>query len=168
MTVSRSNLRFYLSGGEKNTDPAASLGGLPSKVSIGRGDISQLFDDVTGLEAESGKTDYRCIYFFNDDPDENGLIDPIIWVVKPPEQSKFSFGVDKAGKNGIADFTGNELTPPPVRRFFSPDSYLTGMALPESPYLEGEFVPVWVKRVTPRGSRPTSEVVVIRIRGETY
>lgn len=167
MTISRSNLRFYLSGGPVNIDPAQSLGGAPSYVTVGK-DFSELFDDVPGLEAERGRTDYRCIYFMNTDTDPDGFIDPVLWVAKPPEQSFFSFGIDAAGKNGIADFTGDETVTPPVARFVSPDSYLNALALPDSPFYEGEFVPVWVRRVTPRHSRPARETVVLRIRGETY
>lgn len=167
MTVSRSNLRFYLSGGPSNIDPAESLGGAPSMVAVGK-DLVELFDDVTGLEAERGKVDYRCIYFMNTDGDPSGLIDPVIWVVKPPEQSDFAFGIDVSGKNGIADMMPNETESPPVEKFVAPDSFLTGLSLPESPYLEGEFVPIWVRRTTPKGSVPSSETVLLRVRGETY
>ena len=167
MAISRSNLRFYLSGGPDNTDPRMSLGGAPSKTSIGRG-LDDLFDDVTGLEAEKGRTDYRCIYFMNTDPNDEGLIDPFVWVVEPPMQSGFGLGLDRAGKNGIADLITDETTAPGGVSFSSPSSFMEALSLPDGPYLEGESIPIWVRRITPKGSRPATETVLIRVRGETY
>lgn len=64
MAVSPSEISFNLSGGAGNTDPNASLGGEPSVTTV-TSDINNLFDDVASTESESGKTEYRAIYIFN-------------------------------------------------------------------------------------------------------
>lgn len=62
------DINFVLSGGNSNSDPALSLGGLPSNTQIGSS-INALFDDVSNDEMEAGMQDYRCIYVFNDSND---------------------------------------------------------------------------------------------------
>jgi hypothetical protein len=61
-------INFVLSGGNSNSNPALSLGGLPSNTQVGSS-INALFDDVTNEEMEVGVQDYRCIYIFNDSDD---------------------------------------------------------------------------------------------------
>lgn len=54
------------SGGGQNTKQQNSLGGFPSPVEIPP-TKNNLFNDVTAQQTTQGKTDYRCIYIFNDD-----------------------------------------------------------------------------------------------------
>ncbi len=63
------DIGYFLSGGATNTDPNASLGGLPSSVELKSG-LNTLFSQVTSTEAESGGTRYRCIYLANNTSDE--------------------------------------------------------------------------------------------------
>jgi len=50
-----------LSGGGTNTDPALSLGSNPSYYPV----TSGLLDNISATEAQTGRTDYRCMYVFN-------------------------------------------------------------------------------------------------------
>ena len=59
-----SDMIFLLSGGLGNTNPDNSLGGIASKKVLS-GDVDALFDQVSKTALSSGKTDYRCIYVFN-------------------------------------------------------------------------------------------------------
>src|ERR1700678_3803574 len=55
---------YLLSGGASNTDPDASLGGLPSTTQVSVG-LNALFSQVANTEATSGGIRYRCIYVSN-------------------------------------------------------------------------------------------------------
>jgi hypothetical protein len=59
--VEASDILVVLSGGSTNSDPAASLGGSPSQQPV----TTNLFSNITVDEAVIGKTDYRCVYVFN-------------------------------------------------------------------------------------------------------
>ena len=60
MAIAASDLEFYLSGGGSNSNPNAALGGVISSSAITNASDNNLFDDVTGDEADSGETHYRC------------------------------------------------------------------------------------------------------------
>lgn len=67
MSLTASEIRFFMSGGLTNNNSNASLGGDRSAFFVVN---NRLFSDVTADEAEDGKTDYRCLYVENisDDP----------------------------------------------------------------------------------------------------
>jgi len=62
--ISGSDIVIVLSGGTANTNPSLSLGGDPSGYPVTSG-INNLFNNINKQESESGHTDYRCIYVFN-------------------------------------------------------------------------------------------------------
>ena len=69
LAISFSDLSFVLSGGTYNDDPKQSLGGLPSPTPISN-NLNNLFGSITPQQASNGKTDYRCLYVFNDNSTE--------------------------------------------------------------------------------------------------
>jgi hypothetical protein len=70
MTASGNDIVFVLSGGSFNTDPNRSLGGNPSSQIVGSG-LNNLFSSITETEAANGKTDFRCLYVFNQNPTDS-------------------------------------------------------------------------------------------------
>ena len=64
MVISPSDIGYVFSGGTNNSDPLKSLGGEPS-VNIVLGLNNNLFEDVSAELAQTGNTDYRCIYVVN-------------------------------------------------------------------------------------------------------
>jgi len=56
------DILYLYSGGTSNNDPALSLGGEPSTVSIS---ANRLFDELEESETTSGFIDYRCLYIAN-------------------------------------------------------------------------------------------------------
>src|SRR5690606_25749840 len=64
MTATANDLVVVLTGGSSNNDPYESLGGEPSSQPI-IGVLNNLFENISPEEAATGKTDYRCIYVFN-------------------------------------------------------------------------------------------------------
>lgn len=69
MAILPTDLSFVLSGGINNDDPNLSLGGFPSPAPM-PDTLNNLFSDITSTQASVGRTDYRCIYIFNDNADE--------------------------------------------------------------------------------------------------
>jgi hypothetical protein len=57
-------LDFYLTGGPGNTVNGASLGGAPGAGN----DVTQVFDDVAGIEGRDGMHDHRCVVAHNPNP----------------------------------------------------------------------------------------------------
>jgi hypothetical protein len=163
MPISEANLRMYLSGGGGNSDPAASLGGDISSTELVNG-LNNLFGDVSGDEALAGVTDYRCIYFRNLDSDADGLIDPFTRVSSdtPSPDSTISLGLDPAGKNAQAQ-TVASATDAPIGVSFSGGN----IPLPSGPYIQNDYVAIWVRRVVNAGANPSSSnPAVIEITGD--
>lgn len=64
MAITAGDLKFRLSGGSANATPDNSIGGLMSlAASITDNTANNLWDDVTGAEANAGDTEYRCFFF---------------------------------------------------------------------------------------------------------
>lgn len=70
-------LTYVLSGGVINQDPDLSIGGPPSPTIIDD-TVNNLFADVTGAQTNSGYTDYRCYYVFNDN--EEDYVNFEVWI----------------------------------------------------------------------------------------
>ena len=167
MSISPDRLRFYLSGGPSNTDPAASIGGPRSSTALSGG-LGELFDDVTGDEAVMGETDYRCVYFRNEDVDVDGLIDPVIWVAQQTRSSKIEIGLDPQGKNRTAVSVRSVFDAPVGVEFKAPPIRKAGLVLPGGPYHMDDYIAVWVRRVVQAGTQPGEEQAVLRLAGDTY
>ncbi len=70
-------LTYTLSGGVVNQDPDLAIGGPPSSTIIDD-TVNNLFADVTSAQTNTGYTDYRCYYVFNDNDDD--YVDFKIWI----------------------------------------------------------------------------------------
>lgn len=166
MPISPSSLRYYLSGGSGNTDPNAALGGARSTTTIVP---VNLFDPVTGDQSAVGNIEYRCVYFRQEDADVNGLIDPVLWVRvnTPSDDSSMAIGIDPAGKNGTAAIIIDDSAAPVGVSFSSPSTKLSGLFLPDAPYLENDYVAFWVRRTIRAGaSSASTDPAIFRIQGD--
>lgn len=167
MPVSGANLKWYLSGGTGNSDPAAALGGARSTATeVPTG----LFDTVTGAESAAGDIEYRCIYWRNEDSDADGVIDPKVFIQSntPSADTTIAIGVDPAGKNASATTIANESAAPAGVTFSSPTDYAGGIALPSGPYVQNDFIAIWVRRTVDAGAASAaSDAATIRVQGDT-
>jgi hypothetical protein len=167
-TIDPANLKYYLSGGATNADPNASLGGIRSSTAVSGG-LNNL-DDVTGDEAVAGTVEYRCVYFRNDDQNTNGLMSPYLWVAAntPSATTTLDIGLDPAGKNTEATTIPLETTAPSGVSFSAPSSKATGIALPSEPYLQSDYIAIWVRRTVNSGTSSTaSDAATLRVEGDT-
>ena len=169
MPVSSANLKFYLSGGSGNTNPNASLGGARSTTLVATS-LNNLFDDVTGSESTAGTSEFRCLYFRNEDADADGLILPTVWFTSntPSAGTVMSMGLDPAGKNGTATTIANELAVPAGVTFSTPSTKGAGLLLPSGPYMQNDYVAIWLRRVvSPGTSSASTDPSTIRVEGDT-
>lgn len=142
-----------------NDDPGKSLGGPPSQT-----EVSSLFGDVSPDEAATGSVELRCIYVLVAD---GGPVEfPRVWFADTPDRTAMEVGVDPAGKNGIAQVVEPGSEPLGVV-FYRPADYLTGLDLPDEPYLEGAWVALWLRRLTPSNAKAGRESFRLRVRGLT-
>lgn len=171
MPILAANLKWYLSGGAANANPNASLGGARSNTVVGAG-LDNLFDDVTGDEAAAGDTEYRCVYFRNEDANANGLIGPLAWIDLQTTAvgDDISIGIDPIGKNGVA--TGpvaDENTAPAGVVFTTPLTKSTGLALPGAPYALNDFIAIWIRRIVAAGAASDpNDQASIRVEGDSF
>lgn len=169
MPINSANLKYYLSGGAGNSNPDASLGGIRSTTVVGAS-INNLFDNVSSAEATSGDTEYRCIYFRNEDSNASGLITPILWIFSNTTSptTTLEIGLDPAGKNATATTIANESSAPAGVSFSAPSTKLTGISLPSGPYVQNDYVAIWVKRIVDAATATsTNDPATIRIEGDT-
>jgi len=170
MAIDSANLKYYLSGGSGNTNPNASLGGVRSTTAVSATSMNNLFDNVSSAESTAGDVEYRCVYFRNEDTNASGLISPVIWVAvdTPSPTTSIAFGVDPAGKNATATTIANESTPPVGVSFVAPTTKGTGISLPSAPYVQNDYVAIWIRRtIDAATASSTSDEATLRIEGDT-
>lgn len=66
MVTRPSDITFVYSGGSNNVNANASIGGAPSASLIPDDIVNNLFSNISSDQTDSGYTDYRCFYMFND------------------------------------------------------------------------------------------------------
>lgn len=170
MPIISSEIQYRLSGGASNTDPNASLGGAMSTAGGGlitSGALNNLFDDVDGDEADSGDTEYRCIYIRNNNASLT-LSAAFLWIATDSASagSEYSLALDGNGLNGTAETVANESTAPSGETFTRPTSKAGGLSLGN--IANGEFYPVWIRRViSPGASASNSDGPTLRVEGDT-
>lgn len=128
MPAEASDLKFFLSGGQDNTDPNLSLGGPISSVLIE--DPLQVFDEIHYSESWVGDTEWRCVYVKNTHPTAT-MRDLVAWVIQgrlydeqgndigsSPEEINVqwdSAGVGDGVSTGVAYQTTDEDLPPKLK-----------------------------------------------------
>lgn len=159
MPISASNLKWFLSGGASNSDPTLSIGGAVSSVQLSSTALHNLFDRVTGDEAETGVTRYRLLYFKNMDADSDGLMEPVTLYFSglPINGDTIKAGLSAQGKNAAATAIADENTAPAGVSFTAPVSKASStIILPSPPYLQNEYIGVWFQHIVPAGQSASS------------
>lgn len=104
-----SDIKFYLSGGAANSDPALSVGGAISTTEVSATALNNVWSDITSDDMSDGFLDYRCIYVKNTSAET--LVDARVWISANSRSTDttFAIGLDKAGMNASAQV----VTSPP-------------------------------------------------------
>lgn len=193
MAISSSDLIKYLTGATSNggtqTDPNASLGDYRSSTSITDASDNNLFDDVSGSEAESGDTEYRCLCIKN----EHGSLELQSAKVYLSESDigtgnsvEFAVEVPASGSetDGNAQSVADESTAPSVNTtdhngsgsgvsdWSTGTSYSGGVPVNQGGHDSNigvsEIIFVWIKRVIGSGASAASAVdFTVRVEGDS-
>lgn len=162
MAIVSSDIKYRLSGGASNTNPAASLGGVKSST-----DASNYFDDVSSAEASAGDTEYRCVYVHNNHGTLT-LIGAKIWIQAntPSSDTSVDIGLGSSAVNGTEQTVADEQTAPTGGVTFSaPTSYAGGLSIGDIP--AGQHKAVWVRRTINSAAAAYSDSFTLRVQGDT-
>lgn len=180
MAIVQGDLLWFLTGASSHenpqSDPDASLGNYISNSGISTGVDNNVFDDVSGDEADSGDTEYRGIGFHNNHGSLD-LTDAVAWIQVDTGNGEddISIWLEAPTANevtGAVQTIGNESTEPTGASGNWSDGTTkgTGEACPNSDgHVEtGEWFCVWLQRViSASASAAAAETVTIRVEGDT-
>lgn len=167
MAITASDLEFYLSGGSSNTDPNASLGGVISTTAITNSSDNNLFDDVSGDEADSGDTEYRGIYLKNNHGSLT-LQSSVVWFSSNTTSADDTLNMALAGEglNATMETIANESTAPSGESFSAPASKGAGLSVGNVP--TGQRYGLWLQRVVNASASATNaNAATISWEGDT-
>jgi len=167
MAISSSDLEFYLSGGSSNSTPDAALGGAISSSAITNASDNNLFDDVSGDEADSGDTEYRCFYVKNNHGSIT-LQNSKIWFSSNTTSSDDTLDIALAGEglNSSAETIANENTAPSGETFSAPANKGAGLSVGNVP--NGQFYGIWIRRtVNASASAVNANSATLQWEGDT-
>lgn len=161
MAIVSTDIKYRLSGGSSNTDPAASLGGVKSST-----DASNYFDDVSSAEASAGDTEYRCVYVHNNHGSLT-LIGAKVWIQAntPSGDTDVSIGLGTSAVNGTEQTVADESTAPSGVSFSQPTTFAGGLSIGDIP--AGQHKAVWVRRVVNSGAAAYADSFTLRVQGDT-
>lgn len=163
MAIASSDIKFYLSGGAANSDPAASIGGAISSTLAG----TNIFANVSSADATSGKTYYRCVYIKNTHGTltlENAKV--YIQSNTPSTTTAITMALDGVGINATAEGPkADQYTAPSGETFSSPSS---GSPLSLGNIPAGQYYAIWIKLVVDASSPAyANDGFTIRVAGDT-
>lgn len=162
MPIISTDIKYRLSGGASNTDPAAALGGAKSSTDA----ASTIFDDVSSAEATAGDIEYRCIYVHNNHGSLT-LQGAKVWIQTqtPSADTDVAIGLGSSAVNGTEQTVANEGTAPTSVTFSAPSSFAGGLTIGDIP--AGQHKAVWVRRTVNAGAAAASDSFALRVQGDT-
>lgn len=164
MPIVASDIKFRLSGGGSNSDPAASLGGAMSSVEV---NASTLWDAVSSAEAAAGRTEYRCVYVLNSHATLTALADKI-WLAAntPSTDTTLDIGLGTSAVSGTEQTVANETTAPTGVSFSA--AATEGAALTVGDLAPGAWKALWLRRTVNAGAAgPVTETATLRNKCDT-
>jgi len=167
MAVVASDIKLYLSP-SGNSNPNAALGGTISATEVVTSPtLNNLFDNVSGTEANAGDTEYRGIYVKN----TNGSDTASSVKVAVPSQvsggASIEIGLDAAGvgdgaSTGVMTTIANESTAPGSVSFSAPTTDSGGLSIGDLD--AAEVHGLWFKRTVAAGTTALSaDGVTLRV-----
>lgn len=151
MAILTTDIKFYLSGGASNDNPALALGGAKSSVAVVDDTLNNLFDDVTGAEHAAGDTNYRCIFVKNDSAETAENVKVYIETNTQAVDDVVHIGKDLSVPSDTADTIANESTAPsPAVTFSAADGYANAIDI--GTLTAGQSAAIWIKRIVSAGS----------------
>ena len=162
MPIISTDIKYRLSGGAANTDPALSLGGAKSSTDAG----SNLLDTVSSVEAAAGDVEYRCEYVHNNHGTLT-LEGAKLWVQAntPSADTTIEVGLGTSAVNATEQTVANEGVAPSGVTFSAAADEAGAISLGDIP--AGQHRAVWIKRTITAGAAASSDTATLRVKGDT-
>lgn len=162
MPIASSDIKYRLSGGASNTDPAAALGGAASSTDAG----ATIFDNVSSAEAQAGDIEYRCVYVRNTHATltlQGARV--FIQANTPNAATNVDIGLGTSAINGTEQTVANEGAAPTGVTFSAPSDFASGLVI-------GDLAPsaskaVWIRRTVTAGATSSADGFTLRVQGDT-
>jgi len=149
MSIAPSDIQFFQSSN------AGSSGGVISGVQIVDSTLNNLFPDVTGDEAATGKEDYRKAFVKNNHSTLT-LMNPVLWLARQAQDDDVI---------SIALGTANDVNPVGLM-YVSPLDKSSGLTFPD--LAPGQSQGFWIKRTTPKGAKAfPAAACQVAVEGDT-
>jgi hypothetical protein len=172
MAIVATDLKFFLSGGASNANPAASLGGVISSNQVG----SNLFDDISTAEAAVGATEYRALYVKNTNATDTAYAVKV-WIASNTTATSTAIQIALAAE-GVANTVETVSASPiagPIGSGVSPmvaptfdDAEDEANCLTIGNLTPGQAHAVWIKRVvTATTVAFANDTTTLRVKGNT-
>jgi hypothetical protein len=171
MPISTSDLKWYYTGGDSNSDPALSLGGVISSVQVTTG-LNNIFDDVRGVISFAGGTDYRCVAFKNTHATLSLEVSSLWISANTPGGDDIQIALETPTAGNVQQIA-TMTTAPTNLTFASADGedkslVATGEGSASGIIAPGQWVAVWIKRTVPSATMLYENYnFEIGVKGET-
>ena len=168
MAIVAADLKMYLTGGSGNTDPLASFGGAVSSTELTNNSLNNLWADITGDQAGTGRTRYRCVAIKNTHATLT-LTSSKLWIDTNTTSTSdtITIGLDLAGVNATPNTIANETTAPsPAVTFVTAVDKANGLSV--GSVAAGQYYGVWIKNVVDvSASASTANQYILKWEGDT-
>jgi hypothetical protein len=151
MAIVSGDLKFYLTGGAANADPALSLGGVISSVLFTDATLQNLFANVSPADALAGCTHYRALSFKNTSALTAYGAVVYISLETTSVDTTVAIAYDSTGTQSIV----NEDTAPTGVSFSTPLSLGAGIALGD--VAASGVRRIWFRRIVSPGAVAASD-----------
>lgn len=174
MAIVSTDIKFWLTGAASvdnpQTDPNASLGGNRSSTEMVTAELNNLFDDISGAEAESGDTEYRGIIIQNKHTSLTLYNAKAFLSVQPngsrTTKENISIATEAVANNAIGTIATENDAPGGAGAFSAPATYATGLALGDLG-VDGQMG-LWIKRVVPASTEASASAnFTLVVQGDT-
>jgi hypothetical protein len=163
MPIQPSDIQYRLSGGAVNTAPALSLGGAKAAAVAG----TNIFDDVSSVEAAAGHIEYRCVYVHNAHATLT-LVGAVAWLNSntPSAATDIALGLGTSVLNATETATASETAAPAGVTFSAAAGLGAGVVLGDIP--PGQSRAIWLRRTVGAGAAAIgSDPFTVRVEGDT-
>ena len=176
MAIVSTDIKFWLTGKAAEVidypqpDPNASLGEGRSSTEMVTAELNNLFDDISGAEAESGDTEYRGIIIQNKHASLTLYNAKAFLSVQPngsrTTKENISIATEAVVNDAIGTIAIENDVPMGAGAFSAPATYATGLALGDLG-VNGQMG-LWIKRVVPVSTEASASAdFTLVVQGDT-
>ena len=169
MPIAESDISLRISGGAAETDPNNALGGAMSTDANGKittDVLNNLMDDISSVEASSGITLYRGLYWDNEHATLQ-YTDPFMWIDSQTSSGDTSLemAIADEAKNVAIETIANETTAPVGPTFSAPASKGAGIAVGSLD--AGDNRGFWLKYIVNAAAAAILDSMTIAVEGDS-